>query len=372
MFRALGTRFVLDWKGADGTEMVGESLRAVWQWAVHDIEPVPVAWQEGEYGDGVSRVQCICAAGGGLELRRTSLHRPDEWDPTVVWRTTVDIVRSAEQVECGVAVELELSHHRIAPTPLHAPLLGLLRQLVRRGARAGSQRVSAELQGVVGTDGVEHFVERTLLDGERRLPVLLFTAIKEKDGVYMPEGTDPSLVARELCGLAHVYILPRAEDSHKLTKRLHQLSAYDGAIRIYWPRFKLTDPPPRHPLHLRQRLNPTSVPAIMRRIVEAGARAYRPPNGTQTLLATRWRDLERARIFDMVAAEHDPEARVAALDRELLHVIDENVRLSQEVDTLRDELERLQRRLDLERAEEEAQPGVEAMNAATAVPSASP
>ena len=353
--------------------MTRGAVQATWDWAALGLASPPPAWQEGEFGNEVTRVHALHAADEGRELFRTALHTPDEWDPTIVWRTTVDVLSSGQRVECGIAVEQELSHHRIAPSPLQPPLLALLRLLIGRGARAGSQRVSAEVQGVVGTDGVTHFIDHVLLDGERRLPVLLFTSIKEKDGVYMPEGTDPSLVARELCGLAHVHILPRAEDSHKLTKRLHQRSAYDGAIRIYWPRFHVNDAPPRHPLHLRQRLNSTSVPAIMRRIIEAGARAYRAPAGTQTLLAIRWRDRERQRIFGLVEAETDPEARLAALDRELMHTIDENVRLAQEVDTLRDELERLQRRFDEARsAEPEAQPPVAEMNPATTAPSSAP
>ena len=373
MFRALGARVVLDWKGLGGSEVAAAAVQAVWGWAARGMTSAPASWQEGEFADEVSRVQCLHAADNGRELFRTSLHRPDEWDTTIVWRTTVDLLRTEDVVECGIAVEQELNHHRLAPSPLQPPLLALLRQLVSRGARAGSQRVSSEVQGVVGTDGVVHFIDHVLLDRERRLPVLLFTAIKENDGVYMPQGTDPSLVAREMCGLAHVHILPRAEDSHKLTNRLHQLSAYDGAIRIYWPRFHVSDPPPRHPLHLRTRLNTTSVPAIMRRIIEAGARAYRPPAGTQTLLAMRMRGLERERIFGLLSAETDPEAQQATLDRELLHIIDENVRLAQEVDTLRDELERLQRRLDEARPDEAAaQPEVAEMNPATTEPSISP
>jgi len=117
------------------------------------------------------------------------------------------------------------------------------------------------------------------------------------------------------------------------------LSVYDGAVRIYWPRLRLTDPPPRHPLHLRQRLNTASGPAIIRRVVEAGARSYRPPDGTATLLAIRWREHEEERI---AAITHDPDpARQASLLRdELLRVIDAKVALEHEMETLRHQLMR--------------------------------
>jgi hypothetical protein len=166
---------------------------------------------------------------------------------------------------------------------------------------------------------------------------VLFSAIKEQDGRYPADAGDPELAARELCGLAHIYVMPRVEDSHRLTKRLHMLSVYDGAVRIYWPRLRLTDPPPRHPLHLRQRLNTGSGPAIIRRVVEAGARSYRPPEGTATLLATRWRDKEEARL-GVITSDPDPIRQASLLRDELLRVINSNVALEHEMDGLRHQL----------------------------------
>src|SRR5262249_38536966 len=158
-----------------------------------------------------------------------------------------------------------------------------------------------------------------------------FSAIKEHDGVFMPESTDPSLVARELCCLAHVFVLPRVEDTHKLTKRLGQLSAYDGAMRLYWPQLRLTDRTTRPPLHPRTRLTTASVLGMMRRIVEAGARVYRPPAGTTSLLALSWRHEEQRRIGARILGETNLQRSVAALNRELEHAVNENVRLAQEL-----------------------------------------
>jgi hypothetical protein len=142
-----------------------------------------------------------------------------------------------------------------------------------------------------------------------------------------------------------VYVMPRVEDSHRLTKRLALLSVYDGAVRVYWPRFRLSDPPPRHPLHLRQRLNTASGPAIIRRVVEAGARSYRPPDGTGTLLATRWREDEQRRIAT-ITTDPDPVHQVALLREELLSVIDAKVALEHDMEMLRHQLLRATERRD--------------------------
>jgi len=287
--------------------------------------------------EGGLSVNALRCEAGNRALCRVVVHRPDTWDPSTLWRTTVDIVRSGDSVEIGIAVEQDMRHHRIPPSPLNPPLTALLHDLVAAGATAGSQRVRATAEPVVGTDQIDALVQRCLLDRDRRLPVVLFSAIKEEDGVYPPDAGSPALTARELCGLAHVYVMPRVEDSHRLTKRLRLLSVYDGAVRIYWPRLRLSDPPPRHPLHLRQRLNTGSAPAIIRRVVEAGARSYRPPDGTATLLATRWREQQQERIA-AVASDADP-ARLASLLRdELLRVIDANVALEHETETLRQQL----------------------------------
>jgi hypothetical protein len=133
------------------------------------------------------------------------------------------------------------------------------------------------------------------------------------------------------------------------------LSVYDGAVRIYWPRLRLTDPPPRHPLHLRQRLNTGSGPAIIRRVVEAGARSYRPPDGTATLLATRWRDHEEARI-GVITSDPDSVRQASLLRDELLRVINSNVALEHEMDALRHQLMMVTDRSDRLEAELAAHP----------------
>jgi hypothetical protein len=349
MFRALGARVALDWKGIDGAGTADGAAQLAWRWALDGLDPIDGPWHEVDWTEGSVNVRAIHAGDESRELYRTMLHRPDQFDPSLSWRTTVDVLRGVDAVEAGISVEQDIRHHRIPPSPLQPPLVRLLHELVDRGARVGNQRLSFVAQAVVGPGGVESFVNEVLLDRERRLPVLLFTNVKEQDGVYPDDAGDPSLAARELCGQAHVYVLPRTEDTHRLTRRLGMLSAYDGAVRIYWPRFHLTDPPPRHPLHLRQRLNRSSGPAIIRRIIEAGARSYRPPDGTGSLLALRWRERERRRVEELLAGQTDPGAQVTALRGELFRAIDENVRLEDELDALRDQLQHsLQRAEDLE------------------------
>jgi len=345
MFRALGARLTLDWKGVTGAALFDAAAQRAWLWATHGLKTAPRAILEGEFQEEGLRISALRGASGNRGLCHIALQRPDTWDPSTLWLTTIDIVRTGDCVEAGISVEQDLRHHRVPPSPLSPPLVDLLHDLVERGAMAGSQRVRATAEAVVGSEQIDHLVRGCLLDPGRRLPVVLFSAIKEQEGVYPTDAGDPLLTARELCGLAHVFTMPRVEDSHRLTKRLRMLSVYDGAVRIYWPRFRLTDPPPRHPLHLRQRLNTASGPAIIRRVIEAGARSYHPPDGTATLLAARWRETEHARI-DAMSRDPDPARQASLLRDELLRVVDANVSLELEMDALRHQLTRAIERAD--------------------------
>jgi hypothetical protein len=348
MFRALGARLTLDNKGVAGAALFEAAAQRTWLWGTSGLKTATQSFAEGELQEGGLSVSALRCDEGNRALCRIVVHRPDVWDPSTLWRTTVDLVRTGDAVEIGLAVEQDMRHHRVPPSPLHPPLTALLHDLVAAGATAGSQRVRATAEPVIGTDQIDALVQRCLLDADRHLPVVLFSAIKEEDGVYPPDAGSPALTARELCGLAHVYVMPRVEDSHRLTKRLRLLSVYDGAVRIYWPRLRLSDPPPRHPLHLRQRLNTASGPAIIRRVVEAGARSYRPPDGTATLLAIRWREHQQERIAAMTS-DPDPVRQASLLRDELLRVIDANVELEHEMETLRQQLVRaIDRSDDLE------------------------
>ena len=339
MFRALGARLTLDHKGVAGAALFEAAAQRMWDWATSGLKTATDLLTEGDLLENDVEVHVIRCDGGNRSLCRVTVQRADEWDPSLLWLTTVDAVRTGELVDIGVSVEQDLRHLRVPPSPLAPPLVALLHDFVSEGATAGTQRLRAIPEAILGSEQIDSFVQACLLDAGRRLPVVLFSAIKEEDGTYPSDAGNPALTARELCGLAHVFVMPRVEDSHRLTKRLGMLSVYDGAVRIYWPRLRLTDPPPRHPLHLRQRLNTSSGPAIIRRVVEAGARSYRPPDGTATLLAIRWREHEEERI---AAITHDPDpARQASLLRdELLRVIDAKVALEHEMETLRHQLMR--------------------------------
>jgi hypothetical protein len=82
-----------------------------------------------------------------------------------------------------------------------------------------------------------------LLDPLRTLP-LIFVSKKNQDEEVM---CDPNELADKLVGTAYVCVADSSNLSWNLTEHIsNRLNAYDGTIRVYWPRMSVDDPPFRH------------------------------------------------------------------------------------------------------------------------------
>src|ERR1700722_5604224 len=178
MFRALGARLTLDHKGVPGVAVFEAAAQRTWVWGTTGLKTATDLFAEGELQESGISVTALRSDAGNRSLCRVAVHRPDTWDPSTLWLTTVDIVRTDDSVEVGVSVEQDMSHHRVPPSPLHPPLVELLHDLVARGATAGTQRVRSTTEVVIGSEQNDGLVQGCLLDPGRRLPVALFSAIK--------------------------------------------------------------------------------------------------------------------------------------------------------------------------------------------------
>lgn len=123
--------------------------------------------------------------------------------------------------------------------------------------------------------GVEDFVRSTLL-GRRAHPVAVQAPLE--DGSYV---LDPGDVARELMGLAPLYVMERHDTTFRLTDTIgdKRLSCFFGALRIYMPGFTPSDDPFDHPLLVRDRLvDPVMRAAEMGQAAIFVARALEMPD----------------------------------------------------------------------------------------------
>jgi hypothetical protein len=103
----------------------------------------------------------------------------------------------------------------------------------------------------LGESDIEAFVRDVLLDDDRRWPVAVLAPTE--DGGYH---VDPTILAGELLGLAHVYYIDRHPTTFRLSDTLgdRRLSCYWGALRVYQPGFSCADDGRSHPLLVDDRV----------------------------------------------------------------------------------------------------------------------
>jgi hypothetical protein len=103
----------------------------------------------------------------------------------------------------------------------------------------------------IDEDQMEGFVRGVLEDAHRRWPVAVLAPTET--GEYH---VDPDVLAAELLGLAHVYVIDRHRSTFALSDTIgdRQLSCYWGALRIYQPGFSRSDAGRSHPLLVADRV----------------------------------------------------------------------------------------------------------------------
>jgi len=104
---------------------------------------------------------------------------------------------------------------------------------------------------------VDDFVRTVLLSDRREYPVAFLAPVETTSPTDPTEYlVAPEQVARELLGLAHVYVAERHAVTFALSDSMgdKRLSCFRGALRIYQPDFTCADDPMSHPLLLEGRV----------------------------------------------------------------------------------------------------------------------
>ncbi len=178
------------------------------------------------------------------------------------------------------------------------------------------------------------------LTSERRtLPIIFFSAINETNLPLV----DAMKVANHLAGLAHVVLARNSTVSWNLADRLPQhLNCYGGAVRLYWPGLKLSDPGFRHPLWTPQRIaqyGQMSTQEVGLQLLEAIASisAFKLPANFLT-----WDDLldlKRKRAIAEAKERALTEAQASGKKNEWAELLEaDNSSLAQEIRALKEQL----------------------------------
>ncbi|HEU0029904.1 MAG TPA: hypothetical protein VFQ53_04670 [Kofleriaceae bacterium] len=287
---------------------------------------MPAGWERGLserfVPDRDHALECACSRDGDHgPLRELRWRFPDAGDPTLLW-TTDAAVLAGEGTWCTLRLRIASADFELLPARVQFRPPRVIRTLLGRGdAHVGVHRVGVR-PIAIDPDGVPEMTE-LMLEQSRRHPFVVVSPEAYTDDVY---ATDPATLAIALAGLASVYVLTSRWAAFALTEEIgKQYSCYNGAVRIYWPRFDLETDPFGHPLWLPPQIadfaGDDSFARFLLRML-AGAASFRFVE-PEAIRAFRGR-VENARIAKLRAdastnydALFDEYARLDAHAREL-------------------------------------------------------
>ena len=123
-----------------------------------------------------------------------------------------------------------------------------------------------------------------LLNPQRSMPVVFISRTNEDEALLC----DPAELASKLVGIAYVCVADSVRLSWNLTEYMdNRLNAYDGTVRLYWPRMSADDPPYRHRWWNARQLSERNIGGELLRLIGT-ASITRYVRGL-----VRWEDIER-------------------------------------------------------------------------------
>ena len=222
------------------------------------------AWVDGWYGRQAREVSwpdesgSIVASGsavGEIELapplpsglRRWTLgwRHSDDKDESLEWDTACEVVSQQRTTEFSMLIRLRSGSFLVSPVRYDIGAPRVIRDLARELAcRVGESPVDTQHRDLTDSE-LPDFVEYLQSTGRRKAIILVSPhPITDQPLVR------PGELSYELIGLADVYGAGRSA-LFGLTEVVgKEFSCYNGAVRLYYPRFSLDQSPYLHPLYL--------------------------------------------------------------------------------------------------------------------------
>lgn len=223
------------------------------------------------------------------------------------WRTDVVFDSNSgtgNELRCSVGVHVGNRDGAIAPLGDVASRPAIVPKLINAfGAYEEYPLSTIPMRVAVGEVGL---LVKLLTSPERHVPLVLITP-RNKDGGFT---VNKDHIAEKLAGMAFVVFADSAEATYAVREAIsNDMNAYDGAVRLYWPGFKVSDSPYRHPLWLHTRIEEieTNQGGFSQFLLRDLARL----STTRVLPGvTRWEDVQRKKLLaDAQAAHGEAELR---------------------------------------------------------------
>lgn len=182
-----------------------------------------------------------------VELLSLDWSHPDSYDSASSWINSCVLARSGGELQVEFHVRVAALESILRPTRFNLGRPGFITTLLRDfDNQIGEWGIPKHVERL-SASSVDGFVQDALLSPKRTLPVVMISPDVWDGRFYV----DADSLFRSLAGFAHVVVLADKWAAFKLTDAIGKsFSTYNGAVRIYWPRFSPTDNPFWHRLYL--------------------------------------------------------------------------------------------------------------------------
>jgi hypothetical protein len=266
---------------------------------------------------------------------------PADNDDTLRWRNDIRIGGFDGRCSVEHLIWIESIDYQVSPAQFALGSPSVIRRLCSdQSVLVGEMQIRAAPYPLKN-DGVPDFL--ALLRSQlRKLPIVFLAPHAGGD----PNQIDATAMAQRLAGVAIVVEVQDVDATWDIGEALgRSLSCFNGGVRIYWPGFKDTDDPRRHPLYLGARveaLGPDVIARTLERTVFAVASFRFVPDARITEIIRKAEQAQRAGQLEAQRASTgvDWEAYAVEIDGELsaakqrlteLEAENENLRANQQV-----------------------------------------
>lgn len=179
---------------------------------------------------------------------------PDVSVPGRMWITDVELIKIDKDYFFAIKLSVSSLQSCTEEVPFSRPQF--VQEIINNVGISDIFTITDQENTLSTQEDVDKFVQ-FLADSQRQMPAILLTpCYRIEDAEYKEYIMNASKMAQDLQGVAHIFLINQ-EANEYLTKCIgKEWSAYNGAIRTYYPKlsFKESDYY-QHPLLIQQRIN---------------------------------------------------------------------------------------------------------------------
>jgi hypothetical protein len=240
--------------GRDSSPSLKDVADECLAWATHRMRPTGLPVNENIERTtfaGRGEVETLWHAEDEGTFWGLRFSHPDKSDPTRRWTTDITLAqREATGLVFSCTVAVASTAGMVLPTRVAPSRPRIVLDVLQRWGGHHGHALSVAPE-VLRTSNIDHFVD--LIFSPQRSRPIVWVSARNRDDRTMVDGIQ---LANWLSSLAHVFVSADRYPSLDLREDLpRRWNCWDGAVRVYWPRLKLSDDAYAHRIWLADDLH---------------------------------------------------------------------------------------------------------------------